>query len=50
MKRSPHSIHRTAAVSRNRRRRIFLSNLREKRQARHEVFFNQECEGQPRNA
>ncbi|MCR5536292.1 MAG: hypothetical protein K6F05_02655 [Succinivibrio sp.] len=44
MKKSPHALHRSIALSRNHRRRFFLKSQREHRQARHTVFFNQQQE------
>ncbi|MBO5566563.1 MAG: hypothetical protein J5934_05025 [Succinivibrio sp.] len=42
MKRSPHAFHSRSQVSRNRRRVVFLKNLKNRTRARHLVFFNQE--------
>ncbi len=46
MKKSPHALHRRLALTRNHRRRFFMKSLRENRQARHAVFFNQQQEHQ----
>ncbi|MDD7022237.1 MAG: hypothetical protein PUI29_06680 [Aeromonadales bacterium] len=39
MKRSAHTLHRMTALNRTRRRRIFMKEVRQRRQARRGVFF-----------